>query len=111
MVLSRILRAGEGKTLKHLKRIVEEVNDLEDSVVDLTDAELRAKTDEFRKRNANYEAVDTVFFSGSTSGSAVSATPAGSFSSSFASGSASGPETPRKSSPVSDASSSTGPAC
>jgi len=53
MVLSRILRAGEGKTLKHLKRIVDEVNGLEDSVVDLTDAQLRAKTDEFRKR---YEA-------------------------------------------------------
>jgi preprotein translocase subunit SecA len=53
MVLSRILRAGEGKTLKHLKRIVDEVNDLEDSVVDLSDAALRAKTDEFRKR---YEA-------------------------------------------------------
>ncbi|MFL6122655.1 preprotein translocase subunit SecA [Actinophytocola sp.] len=50
MVLSRILRAGEGKTLKHLKRIVEEVNELEDSVVDLTDAELRAKTEEFRRR-------------------------------------------------------------
>jgi preprotein translocase subunit SecA len=50
MVLSRILRAGEGKTLKHLKRIVEEVNELEDSVIDLTDAQLRAKTDEFRKR-------------------------------------------------------------
>ncbi|MBB4903954.1 preprotein translocase subunit SecA [Actinophytocola algeriensis] len=50
MVLSRILRAGEGKTLKHLKRIVEEVNGLEDTVLDLTDAQLRAKTDEFRKR-------------------------------------------------------------
>src|SRR6476469_1877015 len=50
MVLSRILRAGEGKTLKHLKRIVDEVNELEDTVVDLTDAQLRAKTDEFRKR-------------------------------------------------------------
>jgi preprotein translocase subunit SecA len=50
MVLSRILRAGEGKTLKHLKRIVDEVNDLEDSVLDLSDDALRAKTDEFRKR-------------------------------------------------------------
>jgi preprotein translocase subunit SecA len=50
MVLSRILRAGEGKTLKHLKRIVDEVNGLEDAVVDLTDAQLRAKTEEFRKR-------------------------------------------------------------
>jgi preprotein translocase subunit SecA len=50
MVLSRILRAGEGKTLKHLRRIVDEVNDLEGAVIDLTDAQLRAKTDEFRKR-------------------------------------------------------------
>ena len=50
MVLSRILRAGEGKTLKHLQRLVREVNDLEDSVKDLSDAELRAKTEEFRKR-------------------------------------------------------------
>jgi preprotein translocase subunit SecA len=50
MVLSRILRAGEGKTLKHLKRLVDEVNELEDSVKDLTDAQLRAKTAEFRKR-------------------------------------------------------------
>ncbi len=50
MVLSRILRAGEGKTLKTLRRTVGEVNDLESSVVDLTDAQLRAKTAEFRKR-------------------------------------------------------------
>ncbi|MDQ3786714.1 MAG: preprotein translocase subunit SecA, partial [Actinomycetota bacterium] len=58
MVLSRILRAGEGKTLKHLKRIVDEVNALEDTVVDLTDAQLRAKTDEFRKRYEEYRDPD-----------------------------------------------------
>ena len=38
MVLSRILRAGEGKTLKTLRKTVVEINALESSVVDLTDA-------------------------------------------------------------------------
>jgi preprotein translocase subunit SecA len=58
MVLSRILRAGEGKTLKHLRRIREEVNSKEDSVVRLSDAQLRARTDEFRKRYQNGESLD-----------------------------------------------------
>ncbi|MPZ79089.1 MAG: preprotein translocase subunit SecA [Actinophytocola sp.] len=58
MVLSRILRAGEGKTLKTLRKTVGEVRDLEGSVVDLTDAQLRAKTDEFRKRYDELREVD-----------------------------------------------------
>ncbi|MPY97356.1 MAG: preprotein translocase subunit SecA [Actinophytocola sp.] len=51
MVLSRLLRAGEGKRVKRLKYIADSVNALEDSVKDLSDAELRAKTDEFRNRH------------------------------------------------------------
>ena len=58
MVLSRILRAGEGRTLKHVRKIADRVNYLEDSVVDLTDAQLRAKTDEFRKRYEDLREVD-----------------------------------------------------
>ncbi|OLF19095.1 preprotein translocase subunit SecA [Actinophytocola xanthii] len=58
MVLSRILRAGEGRTLKHVRKIADRVNDLEDSVADLTDAQLRAKTDEFRKRYVDMSEVD-----------------------------------------------------
>src|SRR4051812_3955527 len=58
MVLSRILRAGEGKTLKTLRKTVVEVDDLEGSVVDLTDAQLRAKTEEFRRRYAEMREVD-----------------------------------------------------
>lgn len=58
MVLSRILRAGEGKTLKHLRRIREEVNSKENGVLHLTDAELRAKTDVFRKRYEDGEPLD-----------------------------------------------------
>ncbi|GLY64490.1 preprotein translocase subunit SecA [Amycolatopsis taiwanensis] len=50
MVLNRLLRAGEGKMLKRLRTIADHINTLEDDVKDLSDAELRAKTDEFRKR-------------------------------------------------------------
>ncbi len=52
MVLDRILRAGEGRTLRRLKGIAEQVNVLEEDFVRLTDAELRAMTDEFRARLA-----------------------------------------------------------
>lgn len=58
MVLSRLLRAGEGKMLKRLRNIAAHINNLEDDVVDLSDAELRAKTEEFRKRYADGESLD-----------------------------------------------------
>src|SRR3954447_17094594 len=58
MVLSRILRAGEGKTLRRLSAIADAVNDYEDEVSALSDAELRAKTDEFKARLADGETVD-----------------------------------------------------
>ncbi|NUT90741.1 MAG: preprotein translocase subunit SecA [Saccharothrix sp.] len=58
MVLSRLLRAGEGKMLKRLRNIAAHINNLEDDVVDLTDAELRAKTEEFKKRYAEGESLD-----------------------------------------------------
>jgi preprotein translocase subunit SecA len=49
-VLQRLLRLGEGRRLKELYGIVGRVNDLESTMVDLSDAELRARTDEFRRR-------------------------------------------------------------
>jgi preprotein translocase subunit SecA len=58
MVLSRILRAGEGKMLRHLNRIREEVNSREADVVNLSDAALRARTDDFRKRYESGESLD-----------------------------------------------------
>src|SRR4051812_26721324 len=58
MVLTRLLRAGEGKMVKRLRNIADHINTLEDDVKDLTDAELRAKTDEFRKRNGEGESLD-----------------------------------------------------
>ncbi len=58
MVLNRLLRAGEGKMVKRLRNIAEHIETLEDDVKDLTDAELRAKTEEFRKRYADGESLD-----------------------------------------------------
>ncbi len=60
MVLSKLLRAGEGKTLRRLKSIADAVNDLEDEIKALTDAELRAETDTFRARLADGETVDDI---------------------------------------------------
>jgi preprotein translocase subunit SecA len=60
VVLDRILRAGEGKILRRLKAIADQVNSIESDFVDLTDAELRAMTDEFRARLADGETLDDI---------------------------------------------------
>src|ERR1700747_3229845 len=44
--------------VKRLKRVADYVNTLSDDVAKLSDAELRAKTDEFKKRLADGETVD-----------------------------------------------------
>ena len=58
MVLSRLLRAGEAKTIKRLGAIAAHINSIEDNYTDLTDAELRALTDTYRKRVADGESLD-----------------------------------------------------
>ncbi|KQS58048.1 preprotein translocase subunit SecA [Geodermatophilus sp. Leaf369] len=60
MVFSKILRAGEGKLVRRLSKIADAVESLEDDVVDLTDAELRGKTDEFKERYADGESLDSM---------------------------------------------------
>ncbi|NUT08961.1 MAG: preprotein translocase subunit SecA [Nonomuraea sp.] len=57
-ILDKILRAGEGKTLRKLKRIADQVNSIEDDFTSLSDAELRAMTDEFKQRYADGETLD-----------------------------------------------------
>ncbi|MFA5607945.1 MAG: preprotein translocase subunit SecA [Leucobacter sp.] len=57
-VLEKILRVGEGRTLKKLERIAKTVDSLEDSFSDLTDEELRGETAEFRERLENGETLD-----------------------------------------------------
>ncbi|HUZ84406.1 MAG TPA: hypothetical protein VMU66_06905, partial [Gaiellales bacterium] len=49
-VFQKILRAGEGRTLKRLEQRVREINDLEHTIERLTDEQLAAKTVEFRDR-------------------------------------------------------------
>ena len=49
-IIDKVLRAGEGKTLRQLKRIADQVNSIEEDFAALSDAELRALTDEFRQR-------------------------------------------------------------
>lgn len=58
MVFQKILRAGEGKQVRRLSKIADAVDSLADDYVDLSDAELRAKTDEFKERYADGETLD-----------------------------------------------------
>ena len=52
-MLSKLLRLGEGRMVKRLKGVADYVNTLSDDIEKLSDAELRAKTDEFKKRVAD----------------------------------------------------------
>ena len=51
-VLDRILRAGEGRAVRNLEKIAEEVNSWESKVAAMSDEELRAQTQKFRDRHA-----------------------------------------------------------
>ncbi len=57
-IIDKILSAGEGKILKRLDRIADQVNALSDEFAAMSDAELRAMTDEFRERIAGGESLD-----------------------------------------------------
>src|SRR4051794_20023371 len=59
-VFSKLMRAGEGKILRRLSKIADAVESLSDETAELTDAELRAKTDEFRERYADGESLDAL---------------------------------------------------
>lgn len=58
--LSKILRAGEGRVVKRLSKLADQVVALEPEYAKLTDDELKAKTDEFKERIANGETVDDI---------------------------------------------------
>ena len=57
-VIDRIMRAGEGKILRELSKIVDKVNAFEASTTPLTDDQLRAKTEEFKARLAQGETLE-----------------------------------------------------
>ncbi|HKT03034.1 MAG TPA: preprotein translocase subunit SecA, partial [Rugosimonospora sp.] len=57
-VFEKILRAGEGRLLRRLSAIADAVNSIEENYVDLTDAELRELTDQYKERVADGESID-----------------------------------------------------
>jgi preprotein translocase subunit SecA len=57
-LLTKILRMGEGRKVKALQQRVEAVSALEPEMEKLRDADLRAKTDEFRERLGGGETLD-----------------------------------------------------
>ncbi|EWT00831.1 preprotein translocase subunit SecA [Intrasporangium oryzae NRRL B-24470] len=58
MVIEKLLRAGEGRTLKKLQGIAKQVNALEADFEKLTDEELREETPNFRARLEAGESLD-----------------------------------------------------
>ena len=48
-VIDKILRAGEGKILRKLKKLADQVNSIEDDYLEMSDAELREQTEKFRE--------------------------------------------------------------
>ena len=59
-IVEKLLRAGEGRTLKKLENVAAQVNAIEDDFAKLTDAELRAETDVFKKRLADGATLDEI---------------------------------------------------
>ncbi|GAB3208748.1 preprotein translocase subunit SecA [Marinactinospora thermotolerans] len=57
-ILDKVLRAGEGKVLRKLKKLKDQINSIEDDFVDLSDAELRELTDEYKQRHQDGESLD-----------------------------------------------------
>jgi preprotein translocase subunit SecA len=60
VVFQKLLRAGEGKIVRRLSKIADAVESYADEVGALSDAELRAKTDEFKERYADGESLDAM---------------------------------------------------
>jgi preprotein translocase subunit SecA len=58
VVIDKVLRAGEGRILRRLKRIADQVNSIEEDFAVLSDAELRGMTDQFRQRYSDGQTLD-----------------------------------------------------
>ncbi len=57
-IIDKVLRAGEGKILRKLQRIVSQINSIEEEYEALSDAELRALTEDFKERCAGGASLD-----------------------------------------------------
>ena len=59
-LLEKLLRTGEGRTLKRLRAYTTAINNLSDEFEALSDAELREETDRFRQRHEDGETLDAL---------------------------------------------------
>ena len=59
-LIDRMLNTGDGKVLKKLRKIADQVNSIEEDFEEMTDAELREQTDEFRERLEDGETLDDI---------------------------------------------------
>jgi preprotein translocase subunit SecA len=57
-LFDKVMRAGEGKILRALKAVADQVNSVEADFKAMSDAELRAQTDEYKERYAGGESLD-----------------------------------------------------
>ena len=55
-----MLNTGDGRVLKKLRKIADQVNSIEEDFEEMTDAELREQTDEFRERLEDGETLDDI---------------------------------------------------
>src|ERR1700759_5271118 len=59
-LIDKVLRIGEGKILRQLESIAKQVNLIEPDFESMTDEELRGLTEEYRKRYADGEDLDSL---------------------------------------------------
>ncbi|MGL5769546.1 MAG: hypothetical protein ACRCYI_07120, partial [Plesiomonas shigelloides] len=59
-VLTKIFGSRNERTLRRLRKVVQQINALEESFAALSDDELKAKTPEFRARLEKGEALDSL---------------------------------------------------
>jgi preprotein translocase subunit SecA len=60
-IFRKMFGSRNDRQLKRMSRVVTRINELEGSVTALSDDELRARTDEFRKRLADGQALNASF--------------------------------------------------
>ncbi|HEY6497878.1 MAG TPA: preprotein translocase subunit SecA, partial [Streptosporangiaceae bacterium] len=58
VILDSVLKAGEGKLLRKLKRIAGQINSIEDDFLAMSDDELRGMTGELKQRYEDGESLD-----------------------------------------------------
>jgi preprotein translocase subunit SecA len=59
-LLDKILRAGEGKAVKELAKIAQQINKFESEILSLDDQGLRNKTEQFKDRISKGESLESV---------------------------------------------------